>query len=95
MRMLAAVQEGKLTRLWVRAMASLPLGWRLLGVMNRDAPGAGEFWNSTDDEWAALAQPDAAAGTTSGLVVGYGSAPEQALADLAEKLRQLRGNPNG
>ena len=57
--MLADVQEGKLTRLWTRASASLPVGWHLAGVMTRDVAAK---WSDTiepsgdgEDEWVALA----------------------------------------
>ena len=91
--MLAVVQEGKLTRLWVRASASLPLGWHLAGVMRREiasqwAP-AGSATGA--DEWVALALEAGGPGSA----VGTGTSPEQALANLAERLRQMRGNPTG
>jgi len=58
--MLAEMQEGKLTRLWVRASASLPLGWHLAGVMRREIATqwvpAGSA--SGEDEWVALALED-------------------------------------
>ena len=34
--MIARMQEGKLTRVWIRVEASLPLEWTLMGVV-RDA----------------------------------------------------------
>jgi hypothetical protein len=45
------VQEGKLTRLWVRASASLPLGWHLAGVMRREIALQ---WATSEDEWVAV-----------------------------------------
>ena len=88
--MLAVVQEGKLTRLWTRASAALPLEWHLAGVMRREV---GVRWAPAglEDEWVALALE------TDGPVseVGTGTSPEQALAALAERLRQMRADPNG
>ena len=51
------MQEGKLTRLWVRASASLPLGWRLAGVISREiaAQWAPAGSATGEDEWVALA----------------------------------------
>ena len=90
--MLAVVQEGKLTRLWTRASASLPVGWHLAGVMTRDVASK---WSATiepsgEDEWVALALETKG----SRFAVGSGTYPEQALTDLADKLR-VRGDPNG
>jgi hypothetical protein len=87
------VQEGKLTRLWTRASASLPLGWRLEGVMTRDVASQ---WAPTEtavgeDGWVALALETGGSGSA----VGSGTSPEQALANLAEELRRMRGDPNG
>ena len=91
--MLAVVEEGKLTRLCTRASASLPVGWHLAGVMTRDVASK---WSPTiepaaDDEWVALALE------TKGprFAVGSGTYPEHALTDLVDRLRQVRGDPNG
>ena len=87
------MQEGKLTRLWVRASASLPLGWQLAGVMRREIASqwvpAGDA--TGEDEWVALALEADGPGSA----IGTGTSPEQALANLAERLRQMRGSPNG
>jgi hypothetical protein len=87
------VQEGKLTRLWTRASASLPLGWRLDGVMARDVASQ---WAPTgtavgEDEWVALALETGGSRSA----IGSGTSPEQALANLAEQLRQMRADTNG
>jgi hypothetical protein len=42
-----------------------------------------------DDEWVALALEADGPGSA----VGTGTSPEQALATLAQQLRQMRGNP--
>jgi hypothetical protein len=44
-----------------------------------------------EDEWVALALEADGPGSAT----GTGTSPEQALANLAEQLRQMRGNPNG
>ena len=44
-----------------------------------------------EDEWVALALEAGGPGSA----IGTGTSPEQALANLAERLRQMRGNPNG
>jgi hypothetical protein len=91
------VQEGKLTWLWTRAEAGLPLGWLLVGVMHHEvikrwSPAAelSSRWR-TDDDWVALAVEADGPGSAS----GSGSHPEQALANLAEELRLMRGDRNG
>ena len=86
-------REGKLTRLWTRASASLPVGWHLAGVMTRDVASK---WSDTiepsgEDEWVALAVET----KRSAFAIGSGTYPEQALTDLVDKLRGLRGDPNG
>jgi hypothetical protein len=43
-----------------------------------------------EDEWVALALEADGPGSA----IGTGTSPEQALANLAEQLRQMRGNPN-
>ena len=80
------MQEGKVTRLWTRASASLPLGWRLAGVMRRElAPQCA----TNEDEWLAVALES----DRTGSITGTGTSPEQALGNLAESLRRMRGNP--
>ena len=86
------MQEGKLTRLWVRASASLPLGWQLADVIRGEIATQ---WLPTgsatgEDEWVALALETDGPGSA----IGTGTSPEQALANLAEQLRQMRGSPN-
>jgi hypothetical protein len=66
---------GALSRAWVAAEASLPLGWRLIGVWrDKDAPG----------NWTAVAsgphQP-------ADMATGKDDQPEKALRRLAEGLR--------
>ncbi len=87
------MQEGKLTRLWVRASASLPLGWHLAGghaPRGRNPVGTSEERDG-DDERVALALEAEGPGSAT----GTGTSSEQALANLAEQLRQVRGSPNG
>lgn len=81
------MQEGKLTQAWTRASAALPLGWRLRGVVQgpREADPV-----IRSDSWVAFAR-----GPEGERMEGQGAYPVAALYDLAEKLRQLRGDPNG
>ena len=77
----------------IRASASLPVGWHLAGVMTRDV---GSKWSDTiepsgEDEWVALAVET----KRSSFAIGSGTYPEQALTDLADKLRGVGGDPNG
>ena len=87
------MQEGKLTRLWTRASASLPVRWHLAGVMTREVASQ---WSATiepsgEDEWVALALETKG----SRFAVGSGTYPEQALTDLADTLLRMRGDPKG
>jgi hypothetical protein len=52
-----ALGIGKLTRLWTRASASLPVRWHLAGVMTRDVASkwSAAIEPSGEDEWVALA----------------------------------------
>ena len=73
--MLAAMQEGKLTRLWTRVSATLPVGWHLAGVMTRDVASK---WSDTiepsgEDEWVALAVET----KRSSFAVGSGTYPRE------------------
>ncbi len=81
------MHEGKLTRLWVRASASLPLGWHLAGVMRREIATQLVPAGSTtgEDEWVALALEADGPGSAT----GTGTSSEQALGSLAEQLRQM------
>jgi hypothetical protein len=68
---------------WVTAEASLPLGWRLIGVWrDQEAPG----------EWMAVAS-----GPTqpADMATGKGDQPAKALIRLADALRGLRGSASG
>jgi hypothetical protein len=83
------MQEGKLTRLLTRAWASPPRGWQLAGVMRRQiATQWAPIGNETaEDEWVGLALQTKGPGAT----IGAGTSPEQALANLAQQLRQIAG----
>lgn len=81
------MQQGKLTHAWTKASASLPLEWRLMGVVlgPREADPV-----IRSESWVAWAR-----GPKGERAEGQGEFPEQALYDLAERLRQLRGDANG
>ena len=73
------MQQGKLTHAWTKASAALPLKWRLMGVVvgprEVDPVIRSESWVA----WARRPKGER--------VEGQGGFPEQALHDLAEKLR--------
>ena len=96
-RMLAVVQQGKLTWLWTRAEAELPLGWLLVGVMHREVTRGGAPLRSCRLASARMMTGVALAVEADGpgSASGSGSHPEQALANLAEDLRLMRGDRNG
>jgi hypothetical protein len=74
-----------LDRAWVEAEASLPVGWRLSGLV-RDP----------DEWWRAWALPGPHAGDpTAAPIEGHGEAPIHALQALARIARPLRGSASG
>jgi hypothetical protein len=81
-----------ISQAWVSAEASLPLGWRIVGVLRRERalrllPAISDV---AQPEWCALAED--AAGV---LYDAWGEFHYQALNNLAVKLRALRGAPAG
>ena len=70
-----------LTQAWTRASAALPLGWRIEGLF------------LVGDGWQAVAAHSD--GRQLGNAAGTGSDPIQALLDLAEELRPIRGDVTG
>ena len=71
--------DGKLTQAWTKASAALPLKWRLMGVVLGPREADPVIRSET---WVAWAR-----GPLGERVEGQGTFPEQALRDLAEKLR--------
>lgn len=70
---------GVLSQSWIRAEASLPLGWRVSGL-----------WRF-DDLWIALSEGPA----FDDYLAGTGKDAEQALRRLADRLRERRGSATG
>ena len=79
--------EGKLTQAWTKAEASLPLEWRLMGVVLDPREIDPRIRSAS---WVAWAR-----GPDGERAEGQGDFPAQALLDLATKLEPLRGNTNG
>jgi hypothetical protein len=83
---------GALSQAWVSAEASLPLGWRIVGLLRRER--ALRLLPSVRDEklpeWCALAEDEARV-----LYDGWGGSHYQALNNLAIKLAKLRGSVSG
>jgi hypothetical protein len=76
-----------LTQSWTRAEASKPHGWTLRGVVLGPREADPVIRSET---WVAWAR-----GPNGERVEGQGDNPEQALGDLANKLRPLRGKRSG
>ena len=79
--------RANLTQAWTTASASLPLEWTLMGVV-RGPREADPVIRS--ENWVAWAR-----GPKGERVEGTGTAPVQALLNLAHELGRLRGDPNG
>ncbi len=74
---------GVLSQARVSAEASLPLGWRLIGVWR---------YPEAPDKWVVVASgPNQPADTAT----GAGNLPQKALNRLADALRELRGSASG
>jgi hypothetical protein len=95
-RMLADVQEGKVTWLWTRrggvALGLAPGRCDAREVNSRwsTAEELSSRWGTDDDSVAVAVETDGR-----GLASGCGSHPEQALANVAEQLRLMRGDRSG
>jgi hypothetical protein len=76
-----------LTQAWTRAEASLPLEWSIRGVVLGPREVAPLIHSAV---WVAWAR-----GPNGEHQQGEGDSPEQALSDLANKLKPIQGNPNG
>jgi hypothetical protein len=76
-----------LTQAWTRAEASKPHGWTLRGVAlgPREVDPVIRY-----EKWVAWAR-----GPNGERAEGEGEIPEQALVDLAAKLKAIRPDPNG
>ena len=83
----AAVQEGKLTRVWIRVEASLPLEWTLMGVVREPLEAAPQV---PAENWVAFA-----IGPEGARAEGVGTAAVSALTNLAHELTKLARDPNG
>ena len=76
-----------LTQAWTRAEASLPHQWSIRGLVLGPCEVAPVIRAAV---WVAWAR-----GPNGEHQQGEGDSPEQALADLANKLKPIQGNPNG
>lgn len=83
---------GAISQAWVSAEASLPHGWRIVGVLRRER--AMRLLPALSDmarpDWCALAEDEALA-----LYDAWGEHQHQALLNLSTKLRRLRGSTTG
>jgi hypothetical protein len=83
---------GALSRAWVSAEASLPRGWRIVGVLRRER--AMRLLPAVSDvarpDWCALAEDEALV-----LYDAWAGHEHQALDRLADPLRELRGPATG
>jgi hypothetical protein len=70
-----------LSKAWTAAAAALPLGWRLMGVAT--GPRVADPATHSGDEWCAWAR-----GPNGEKVEGRGAVAEQALNNLATRLRE-------
>ena len=94
---------GALSQAWVSAEASLPLGWGIDGLMQlwvygqfSDTAGGEEWPDAGKAPWVAIATHELDTDPHgSGMVLGGGSTPEQALRRLADRLRNRRGPATG
>jgi len=84
------MQQGKLTHAWVEAEASLPLGWQMLGLWREVQPQTDDTIELGDGWFAKALGPDLRVA-----IEALGESAPQALYNLAEKLRKLRGDPTG
>ena len=74
-----------LSRDWIEAEASLPVGWRVSGLVREP-----------DETWRAWALPGPQAGDPSAAPIeGHGLAAEHALRTLARNARAVAPNHNG
>ena len=72
-----------LSRVWIEAEASLPVGWRVSGIER-----------SPDESWRAWARPGPYAGNPKAEPIeGHGGSAEQSLLSLARNARAARGGP--
>jgi hypothetical protein len=76
-----------MTEVWTRTEASLPLEWHLDSLR---CTSVGSITTLTSDRWLAVA-----VGPDGERLEGDGGSPEQALTNLAAKLRERRGSISG
>jgi hypothetical protein len=84
------MQHGKLTHAWVQAEASMPLGWTLLGLWRDITPVEDDTIEIGEGWFAKALGPDRRIA-----IEAHGESAAQALYNLAQKLRTVRGDPNG
>src|SRR5438876_2774423 len=74
-----------LSRDWIEAEASLPVGWRVSGLVREP-----------DESWRAWASPGPHAGDPAAAPIeGHGESADQALRSLVRNARERRGEVSG